>query len=191
MAEDIFSYVLLIGIVSSGIWGISVKVRELSSFVKKNGWRPIRNKIKQFFINILRVTVYTIVGLGYLFGLVFIPIRFEWILGNEARTNVFMICYLFLGFLVFYYMNGTKRRGTKNPVAILSEDFISFKNGIKEFIQGLDVLMTVLFALGRWLLTILGVITITVLGVWLIVALGPLWIIAIILTLILLVQIGR
>ncbi len=191
MTEDIFSYVLLSGIIAGGIWGISIKVREFSSFLKKNGWQPVRNKIRQFFINILRITIYTVVGLGYLSGLVFIPLQFEGIIENEEYINTFILGYLFLGLLVFYYVNGIKRRETKNIKSILSQDFTSFKNEVGEFIQGFGTLMKVLFVLGGWLLAILAGIAITALGIWLIIALGPLWIIAIVLILILLVLAGR
>ena len=187
MTEDIFSYILLAGIVGGGIWGISVKVREFSNFVKKNGWHPVRNKIRQFFINVLRITIYIVIGLGYLSSFVFIPLQFEGILENEEYTNAFILGYLFLGLLVFYYVNGIKRRGTKSPTTILSQDFVSFKNGVREFIQEFGTLVKALFVLGGWLLAILAGIAVIALGVWLIVALGPLWIIAIVLILILLV----
>ncbi len=191
MIEDIFSYILLAGIIGGGIWGISVKVREFSSFVKKNGWRPVRNKIMQFFTNVLQVTIYTVLGLGYLSGFVFIPLQFEGILENEEYTSAFVLGYLCLGLLVFYYVNGMKRRGTKNPTTILSQDFVSFKNGVKEFIQEFGALLNTLFVLGKWLLAILAGIAIIALGIWLIVILGPLWIIAIVLILIFFALAGR
>ena len=191
MTGDIFSYILLAGIIGGGIWGISVKVREFSGFVKKNGWQPIRKKIRDFFVTILRVTIYSIIGIGYLSGFVLVPLYFDGMLENEDYTNVFIVTYLFLGLIIFYYVNGIKRKNTKNLIKMLSQDFTGFKNGIKEFIQGVGTLTKTLLILVGWLLAIAAGIGVIALGIWLIVALGPLWIIAIVLSLILLAIAGR
>lgn len=191
MAGDIFSYILLAGIVCGGIWGIMIKVREFSSFIKKNGWQPIRKKTHDFFIKILRITIYTLIGIGYLSIPVLIPLRFDWVLENEDYINVLIFSYLFLGLLALYYINGIKRRNTKNLITMFLQDFIDFKNGIKEFlhgfIQGGWILTKILLVLAGWLLAIAAGIGVIALCIWLIVALGPLWIITIILLLILLI----
>src|SRR3989344_7397992 len=105
MTGDILSYILLAGIVGGGIWGITVKVKEFSNFVKANGWQSIRKKVRDFFITILRVTIYTVIGIGYLSGFVLVPMYFEEILENENYTNSFILVYLFLGLVAFYYVN--------------------------------------------------------------------------------------
>ncbi len=116
--EDIFSYILLIALFG-GAWGIYIKIKEFSKFLKENGWQPVRKKIRNFFSVILCVTIYTLIGIGYLSGFVLVPIYFEKILGNENYTNLFILTYLFLGLIAFYYVNGIKRRETKNIIVIL------------------------------------------------------------------------
>jgi len=191
MTGDIFFYTLLVGIIGGVIWSISVKVREFSSFVKKNGWHPVKKKIFDFFLMILHVIIYSIIGAGYLSGFVLIPLYFDWMLENEDYTNTFIVTYLFLGMIAFYYVNGIKRKNTKNLINILSQDFTGFKNGIKEFVQEVFILIKALLVLSGWLVAIFVGIGVIVLGIWLIVAIGPLWIIAIVLILILLAMAGR
>jgi len=188
---DIFSYILLAGIIGGGIWGVTVKVRKFFNFINKNGWQPIRKKVRDFFIRILQVTIYTIVGMSYLSGLVFVPLYFDEMLENESYANLFIFAYLILGLLVGYYVNGTKRQKTKNFIEILSQDFTGFKNWIKDFVQGIGTLIKALLVLAGWLLAIAAVIGLIALSIWLIVALGPLWIIVIILILIFLAIAGR
>lgn len=179
------------GIISGGIWGVTVKVKEFSNFIKKNGWQPIKKNVHDFFMTILRVIVYIIIGIGYLSGFIFIPIYFEVLLQNENRTTSFILIYLFLGLVAFYYISGTRRKETKNIIVMLESDFDDFKNGIKEFVQGVGTLTKALLVLVGWLLAIVAVIGVIALGIWLIVALGPLWVIAIVLILILLAIVSR
>lgn len=186
MTGDIFSYILLAGIVGGGIWGITVKVREFSSFVKTNGWEPVKKKMRDFFITILRVTIYTLVGIGYLSGFVLIPLYFEGMLENESWTNSFILAYILFGLLAFYYVNGIKRKKTKRITAILKSDFDDFKKGLKEFIQGIGTLAKGLLILAGWLLAIGAIILAFVLFGWLIASLSATTIVIILLVLILL-----
>ena len=61
--EDIFSYILLIALFG-GAWGIYIKIKEFSKFLKENGWQPVRKKIRNFFSVILCLTIYTLIGNG-------------------------------------------------------------------------------------------------------------------------------
>ncbi len=187
MTEDtIVLYILLAGIIGGGIWGISVKVREFSSFVKINGWQAVKKKLRDFFITILHMTIYALVGIGYLSGFVFITLYFDGILENEIYMSLFILAYLLLGLLIGYYINGIKRRKTKSIISILKQDFTSFKKSLREFIQGIGTLAKGLLVLAGWLLVIGAIILAFVLFGWFIVSLSATTIIIILLVLILL-----
>lgn len=182
MIEDIFSYILLAVIFIGGIWGIYIKTKDFSNFVKKSGWRPVRKKIQSFFVRIWWVVLFTLIGVGYFSGFALIISIFS---ENENYANTFILAYLFLGFFILYYVQGSQRRKTKNINTIFTRDILCLRDGFKDFIKGIWFLVEALLVLAGRLFVFVAVIGLIALGTWLLIAIGPLWIIAVVLILIL------
>lgn len=191
MPEQIFGILLLAGIAIGGIWGIYIKTKEFSDFVKKNGWKQVGQNIVNFSVKILRIPFFVLIGILYLSGFLLVPLYLDEVVQSDNYTNLFALVYFLVSLFAFYYANGTKRRETKNIVSMIRQDFAGFKDGLKEFIAGAETLTKMFLILLGWLLRIAIGILLIALTIWLILAIGPLWIIAIVAVLIFLVLIGR
>ncbi len=139
-----------------------------------------------FFRALLRVVTISLIVILYLAGLVFIPLYFDGLLQNDTYASMFYVPYFLFGAFIFYYLNGIKRKKTKNIKLIVCQDLGDFKNGVKKFIQGIGVLSKGLLILAAWLLAIGAIILVFILFGWLIFSLSATTIIILLLVLILL-----
>ncbi len=141
--DTLFSILFLGAIFAGALWGINIKRKEFSIFVKDKGWAEVRLRIKNSLIKVFRFVGIILLILTYLVGIVGIPLYFEEFF-KDGNTDWFIVLYLLFGIFIYYYLTGIKRRGTKNIQLMVKEDSVEVK---KSTLQILNELWTLIKSL--------------------------------------------
>lgn len=115
---------------------------------------------------ILRKTILPFILILYLSGFI-LPFYLNDFFQDNLYINLFIVAYpiyLILGVIGYYYLNGTKRRKTKNIKSILSQDLIDSKKSFIQFIilAGATGAIILSFVLFGWLIASLSATTIII-----------------------------
>ena len=112
---------------------------------------------------ILQKAILPLSILLYLSGFVF-PFYFDWFLKNDSYLSLFIVAYPIFGVIGYYYINGAKRRNTKNIKNILGQDLVDSKKVFINFIilAGATGAIILAFVLFGWFIASLSATTIII-----------------------------
>lgn len=115
---------------------------------------------------ILRNTILPFIVILYLSGFI-LPFYLNDFFQDNLYINLFIVAYpiyLILGVIGYYYINGTKRRNTKNVKIILGQDLVDSKKSFIQFIilAGATGAIILFFILFGWFIASLSATTIII-----------------------------
>lgn len=151
----------------------------------------MKKLVTSFCVLIARVFFWTVIVSIYLSGFIAIPAFFRYleILDTDYMVDnagFFVFAYLLFGIFLYYYIEGVRRRKTRDIKVLVVQDLALLKKRFKEFMRGVAALAKGVFIVICWLLAVGAIILMFVLFGWFIASLSATTIIIILLVLILL-----